>query len=259
MTKNLQFIINLTKKAGKIALENINKQIKVKKKGIGDASTDIDIKIENFLITNIKKKFPNHNIICEEEKNINNQSDYTWTIDPIDGTKYFLKGIKFFSTSIALWHNDKPIIGVVYNPGANDCYWAEEKRGSLLNGRKLTVSTTSKLSRALINIDFQEKKCDEEEKKLLEKRLINIHRNFYRVRAYGCGSLALCFLAQGYLDVYFDITGNQPIVDSGGGMIVAKEAGAKITNLEGKYPGVNTSHLVVTNGRIHNQVLNLLK
>ena len=127
-----------------------------------------------------------------------------------------------------------------------------------MNGKRLKVSKTKRISEAIIYLDFQAKNNTKTQEAILEKRLIKIYRNFYRFRTFGCGSLALCFLAQGYFDAYFDINGKQPIIDSGGGMIIAKEAGAKITNLHGKQPGLNANHMVITNAIIHQDLLKLL-
>lgn len=259
VSPDLKFIIELSKKAGRKILKSMDKASLIKSQDIRDVTTNLDLESERIITSAIQKKFPNHNIMREEEGNINNQSSYTWTIDPLDGTKYFYKGIKFFSVSIALWHNNTPVMGAVYNPGTNDCYWAEKNKGAFLNGKKLKVSKTKKISEAIIYLDFQAKNNTKIQEAILEKRLIKIYRNFYRFRTFGCGSLALCFLAQGYFDAYFDINGNQPIIDSGGGMIIAKEAGAKITNFQGKPPGLNANHMVITNARIHQALLKLLK
>ncbi len=259
MSQNLKFIIELSKKAGRKILKNVDNARLIKSQDIRDVTTNLDLESEKIITSAIQKKFPGHNIMREEEDNINNQSNYSWTIDPLDGTKYFYKGIKFFSVSIALWKNSEPIMGAVYNPCTNDCYWAEKNKGAFLNGKKLKVSKTKKISEAIIYLDFQAKNNTKIQEAILEKRLIKIYKNFYRFRTFGCGSLALCFLAQGYFDAYFDINGRQPIIDSGGGMIIAKEAGAKITDLNGKYPGMNANHMVITNNKIHDQVLKILK
>ena len=259
MSQNLKFIIELSKKAGRKILKNVDNARLIKSQDIRDVTTNLDLESEKIITSAIQKKFPGHNIMREEEDNINNQSNYSWTIDPLDGTKYFYKGIKFFSVSIALWKNNEPTIGVVYNPCTNDCYWAEKNKGAFLNGKKLQVSKIKNISEAIIYLDFQSKKHAKIQEEILEKRLLKIYKNFYRFRTFGCGSLALCFLAQGYFDAYFDINGSQPIIDSGGGMIIAKEAGAKITDLNGKYPGMNANHMVITNNKIHDQVLKILK
>ena len=90
------------------------------------------------------------------------------------------------------------------------------------------------------------------------KRLQLIMTRFYRYRLMGLGGQAMCYLAKGFFDAYFDITGREEIVDCGAGLAIASEAGAKITNLKGEYPGINASHLVVTNGKIHEELLELM-
>ncbi|MCK4553562.1 inositol monophosphatase [Candidatus Parcubacteria bacterium] len=259
MPLKLKFIIELAKRAGAKVLLGMDKIKYVKKNDIRDVSTDLDKQTEQLIVTAIQKKFPSHNIIREEGDNIDNQSDYTWIIDPIDGTKYFVNGIKFFTTSIGLWHKNKPVMGVIYNPGTKDCYWAEKNKGAFLNNKKLRVSQRNKLSEAIISIElYKIDQQTQQQKNILYKRLQNIINNFYRFRSFGCGSISLCYLAQGYFDAYFDLTGKEEITDLGAGLIIAKEAGAKITGLDNKFPGLNVNHLVVTNTKIHQDLLKLL-
>ena len=182
ISPNLKFIIELSKKAGRKILKNMDNARLVKSQDIRDVTTDLDLESERIITIAIQKKFPKHNIMREEEYNVDNQSSYTWTIDPIDGTKYFYQGIKFFSVSIALWKNSEPIMGVVYNPCTDDCYWAEKNKGAFLNGKKLKVSKTKKISEAIIYLDFQAKNNTKNQEAILEKRLIKIYKNFYRCK-----------------------------------------------------------------------------
>ena len=260
MAPQLDFVVDLTKSAGQQALKKLDQVRIVKtKQDCLDICTNADLETESYIAKSIQQKFPGHNIIREEEDNIDQQSDYTWTIDAIDGTSYFAKGIKFFATSVGLWHQDKPLMGVVYNPGTNDCYYAERGKGAFLDQKKLGVSSTEKLLESIIQVDLASfAQLSQSNKDVLYKRLQKIVQNCYRFRSYGCGSLALCYLAQGYLDAYFDLSGREQIEDLGAGLVIATEAGARTTDLGGKYPGLNVNHVLVTNGKIHQKMLQLL-
>lgn len=261
MTKELKFAIGLAKKSGKLILAALNEEQSASAKTVKrDICTSADLAAEKLIVEEIKSKFPTHNIIREEGKNIQNGSDYTWLIDALDGTKYFISGIKFFTTSIALWHKNKPIMGVIYQPGTDECWFAEKGKGVFLNDRKLKVAQEIQLKNSIISLDINHLSLlTKNEQKILFERLKKIAGNFYRFRVIGSGSLSLCYLAMGHFDAYFDLSGRQEMWDLGAGLIIAQEAGAKITDLNGSWPGIDSEHLVVTNGKIHDKVLKLLQ
>src|SRR3989338_6706289 len=261
MTKELKFAIGLAKKSGKLILAALNEEQSASAKTVKrDIYTSADLAAERLIVEEIKSKFPTHNIIREEGEEIRNGADYTWLVDALDGTKYFISGIKFFTTSIALWHKGSPILGVVYQPGTNECWFAEKGKGAFLNQRRLKTSMVDQLKDSIISLDINHLSLlTKNEQKKLFAWLKKVIGNFYRFRVIGSGSLSLCFLAMGHFDGYFDLSGRQEMKDLGAGLIVAQEAGAKITGLNGKWPGLNGSHLVVTNGKIHNKMLKLLQ
>ena len=121
------------------------------------------------------------------------------------------------------------------------------------------MSRVSDLKKSIISLDIARlNKLPKKEEILFLKRLKEIAKTFYRFRVLGQGALSLCYLAQGYFDAYCDLTSYTKIVDIGAGLVIAQEAGAKITDLNGKFPKLNTGYLVVSNGKIHNQLLELL-
>ena len=260
MSKELLLAIKLAKKSGQLILKGLKNQEIIKQKDVRDIETNLDLEVEKYCLTNIHKVFPGHNIIAEEEDDIMNNSDFTWVIDPIDGSKYLLNGIRIYTVSIGLWHKNKPYIGVIYNPNTKECYWAQTSKGAFLNGKKLEVSKISKTKEAIIGIDIPKiESLSNFERKEMERRLLIVSRNFYRFRVFGCGTLSLCYLAKGYFDAHFDLTGKEEIVDMGAGLVIAQEAGAKITDLSGKFPGMDCNNILITNGLIHEKVIELLK
>jgi len=260
MTQELKFAIKLAKEAGKIIMNGLDKVIIERSKlDKRDICTNIDEKVEKMLVSRIKKQYPHHKIYGEEYGKIKGESDYVWIIDPLDGTKYYSSGIKLFDVSIALWKGNLPIAGVVYLPATNDIYFAERGIGAFCNQKRIKVSGINKLSDSIIYLDITgSNKPKPNEQKTAMERLRLIFENVYRFRAFGLGAVACCYIAQGGLEGYFDLTGKEKILDIAAGITVAKEAGAKITGLDGKYHGQNTSHVVITNGKIHNEFLKLL-
>ena len=260
MSKELKFAIKLARDAGKILMDGLDKAV-VKRYKIDrrDIVTSMDLKSEELIVSRIKKEYPNHKIYSEECGKIKASSDYVWIIDPLDGTKYYAAGVNFFDLSIALWKGNEPVLGVVYSPASDDLYWAEKGKGAFCNNRKIKVSKINKLDEAIVYLEIAASdKLKPDEYKLAMERFELIFKNIYRFRGFGLGARACCYIAQGGYDAYFDLTGKEEILDLAAGIIIAKEAGAKITGLDGKFQSQDTSHVVITNGKIHNDFLKLL-
>ena len=143
----LSFSIELAKKAGAIQLSYFGNISSVDTKSTNaDLVTNADIESEKLIISEIKKKYPQHSILSEEADSITNNSQYTWIIDPLDGTTNFAHNLPIFAVSIALKKANETICGVVFNPAANKCFYAERNKGAFLDEKK---------NKAKINIKFK--------------------------------------------------------------------------------------------------------
>lgn len=259
MGKELKFAIGLAKEAGEILMNGFDKvkieRVKADKMHI---LTNMDLEAEKIIIEKIRQRHPTHKVHSEECGRISGKEDCIWLIDPLCGTKYYAKRIKLFNVSIALWKGDEPILGVVHLPAVGDTYWAEKDKGAFCNNRKIRVSGIDKLKESRVCLTTTgSNKLTQDEYKLAVSRLELLLRNTYRFYAFSFGA-ALCFMAQGGFDAFFDLTGQEDILDMAAGMVIAKEAGAKITGLDGKFHGQDANHLVITNGKIHSDFLKLL-
>lgn len=259
MSKELKFAIEIAKEAGQILMDGLGKVKVVKTKADKlHIVTNMDLGSENLIIEKIKQKYPRHQIYGEEFGRIKGESDYVWILDALCGTKYYAKGIKLFNVSIALWKGDEPILGVVYLPAVGDMYWAEKDKGAFCNNKKIKVSDVNRLDESRVCFcATSSNKLTRDEYSLVAKRLEMLLRNVYRFYNFGF-SAPVCFMAQGGFEAFFDLTGKESILDMAAGIVIAKEAGATITGLDGKFHGQDTSHLVITNGKIHNEFLKLL-
>ncbi|HLD87072.1 MAG TPA: inositol monophosphatase family protein, partial [Candidatus Nanoarchaeia archaeon] len=136
-----QTAILAARKAGALLLRHFGKKIPgIRKKEGKSLVTDLDIACNDLIVGMIKKRFPTHNIITEETSPINQQSQYTWHIDPIDGTHNFIRGIPLFGVSIACARNGKVELGVIYLPLFRKMYVAQKGKGAFLNGKRIRVS-----------------------------------------------------------------------------------------------------------------------
>ena len=133
----LSFSLDLAKKTGELQLSYFGNISSLDRKSTNiDLVTNADIESENLIISRIKKAYPEHSIISEETDSIINNSEYTWIIDPLDGTTNFTHNLPIFAVSIALKKGNEMLSGVVFNPAADKCFYAEKDKGAFLNDKK---------------------------------------------------------------------------------------------------------------------------
>ncbi len=260
MIEQLKFAVHLAKKAGDMLVDGFDscflKNPQLYKR---DEVTNMDLESEKMIIGLIKKKYPGHKIISEECGKIEGKSDYVWIIDPLDGTKYYSAGIKLCNVLISLWKGNMPLVGVVYMPFTKDIYWAEKGGGAFFNHKKISVSKVNSFKESVAYVDAtKSNQLSKREKDVAAKRLGVILKNSYRLRGISLGPAPLCYIAQGIAEAFFDLTGKERIWDLAAGFVIVKEAGGRITSLDGKFHGQDISNVVVTNDKIHNEFLKLL-
>jgi myo-inositol-1(or 4)-monophosphatase len=252
----LTFAIGLAKEAGKIQMEYFGNISTIEKKSTNiDLVTIADKKSEKYIIDGINKRYPNHSILSEEIGNIDNNSDYLWIIDPLDGTTNFTHNLPIYSVSIGLVKNNKTTIcGVVYNPAADKCFYAEKDKGAYLNDKKINVTSSNTLSDSLIVTGFPY---------LHDKRYdisFNIFKDFYDrtrgLRRLGAASLDLCFVAMGRFDGYYEYS-LKPW-DICAGSLIARESGARVTDWDNGLLPENGSRILASNGKIHDMMVKIL-
>ena len=138
-------IIKTAKDAGKLIMKHYGNIKSINEKANRSYFTNVDLASEKLIISSIIKKFPKHNIVTEESKPINNKSDYTWYIDPIDGTHNYIRKFPLFGVSIGVAYKGKMKYGVINLPCFNELYFAEKDKGALLNGKGIKVSNNKEL------------------------------------------------------------------------------------------------------------------
>lgn len=153
------FIKKLLIETSKIALDNFGKVVgRIKKEDSSQVLTDTDLEIGSYIVDEIKKNYPDHNIIDEETGVIDKKSDFTWVVDPIDGTANFAVGVPTYGTMIGLLENDIPIAGGMSLPSFDQIVIAQKTKGAYLNGKRTRVSAETDLSKVLIAVGTDSKK-----------------------------------------------------------------------------------------------------
>ena len=250
----IEFLKQLARQAGAIALAD---GLRLKAANIHtkatahDLVTDTDRKVEQFITSELKKQFPEYGIYGEETGRNHADREYCFVIDPIDGTASFIHGLPNWCVSIGLTRNGKSIAGVIYQPVLDDLYYAEEGKGSFLNGIRMHVTERTELSDCILVTGLACLRALWKEENNL-KFISRIAPELSDLRKYGSAALDCCNTAHGVVDGYWVLT-LQPY-DIAAGVIIAREAGAVITDLFGQ-DGYPSRGFLCTNGKIHEKVL----
>lgn len=235
------------------------KTLRIKQKSRpGDLVTQADKEVEKFLIQKIKRTFPLHEILGEETGNSKHQvagekkNEFRWIIDPIDGTKNFIRNIPFFAVSIGLEHRGTRIVGVVYNPAQKNMFAAEKGKGASQNGKKIHVSKVKTMQDSLFATGFHP--AYKHENLEIFKEIIN---NTQGIRRFGSAALDLCYVANGTFDGFWEF-GLYPW-DIAAGALILTEAGGRITNTDGTPLQYDQKAMLATNTKIHAEAVKTMK
>lgn len=250
-SKELKIAIQAAQKAEKILLKYFNKPIKktIKKNDTVDYVTEVDLMVEKEIIKIIKANFPNHDILAEEGKQINKKSDYRWIIDPLDGTTNYLHGLPLFATCIALEYKGEIILGVINLPTEKSLYYAQKGMGSYKNNVKISVSSTNYIKNSFMVFTFDKKV----KPRLNTVKLINnIINDFQSAIATQSSGVSFALLSEGKFDGSFDYG---DYWDFAAGIIIAKEAGAIVTDWHGNDYLENSGYILAANPKLHTELL----
>ena len=252
----LEFAIDLSRKTGQLLRHSFQqtKQISYKSSPI-DPVTQFDEAAEKLLTDHINERFPDHHVVAEEGTNSSGSSNYRWHIDPLDGTVNFAHGFPQFCVSLALYEGDKPLIGVVYDPMRDECFYAMAGDGAYLNGRRLRVSETDDLLHSLLATGYPYDKHTSELDNLKETAIML--KACQGLRRAGSAALDIAYVAAGRLDGYWEYKLNS--WDVAAATLLVTEAGGQVTMIDGEPFVLNSQcHLIVSNGRVHQQMADLL-
>lgn len=215
----------------------------------------VDQRAEEILVKELETIIPTARFITEEETvTQSNETDWTWIIDPLDGTTNFIHKIPAFSVSIGLVHKQIPVAGVIYHIIADEMFTAWSGGGAYLNGRHITTSNTNKISDAVIATGFPYKRTDVKSLVRILETMITEARG---IRRFGSAAIDLAFTACGRFDAYYE--GSINPWDVAAGIIIAREAGAKVTGIDGEDEPLYLGHILVSNKILHPIVLQLIK
>ncbi|GAA1022088.1 MULTISPECIES: inositol monophosphatase family protein [Amycolatopsis] len=228
-------------------------------KGDRDLVTDLDLRIQREVQAFLAHATPEIGFLGEEQGggSIDPSTPQVWTLDPIDGTSNFAHGIPLCATQLALVRHGKPVVGVVVAPFLNLSYSAVEGAGARCNGKPIQASTNANLARAIVSLGDYATGAGATEK---NRRRFDVTQalaeNVERVRMFGSAALDLAFVAEGRTDACV-ILSNKPW-DTAAGVLVAREAGALVTDIEGKQHTTDSAETVGASAAIHRALTEVL-
>ena len=255
MDPTLSDIEILARTAGGILRSGFGKAIEIDHKGVIDFVTEMDRKSENYLIQNIKERFPSHRVVSEESGIIPGNSEQTWYIDPLDGTINYAHRIPIFSVSIAYVEMGQVVLAGIYDPMHGEYYSAERDKGAWLDGNPLKVSEELTLDQSLLVTGFPYDIRTDPHNNLDNYARLTLQS--LGVRRLGSAAIDLAYVASGRFDGFWEVR----IFpwDIAAGSLVVEEAGGKVTDLNGGIDFLTPlPSIIATNGRIHEEMLAIL-
>lgn len=256
-------MLNIAKKAAREAGRFISQSADrvdstmIANKGQHDYVTEVDTRVENHIIEIIKEAYPSHSFLAEESGSSENQeNDYQWIIDPIDGTTNFIHGIPQYAISIALMHKGKLEVAVVYDPIKNEEFTAERGKGAQLNNRRIRVSQIKNMQDAVIGTGFPFRPDQENIMDMYFDQAKNVAKETAGIRRAGAASLDLAYVAAGRLDGFWEY-GLQPW-DIAAGILLIQEAGGLLSDPKGGSDYLKQGNLVCATPKLFKPLLQLL-
>jgi myo-inositol-1(or 4)-monophosphatase len=230
--------------------------LQVSLKGPANFVTAADRKAEETLYAELSKARPNYGFLGEEGgRRDGSDTTHTWIVDPLDGTTNFLHGIPQFAISIGLERSGTIVAGVIYNPITDELYTAERGKGAFLNDRRLRVANRKRLADSVIACGLPH--LGRGDLPLGLKELGAVQDKVAGLRRFGAAALDLAFVAAGRIDAYWER--NISPWDIAAGLLLVREAGGFVTDIDGNDAMFTKHHIVAGNETVHRELQGLLK
>ncbi|KWN81147.1 inositol monophosphatase family protein [Burkholderia ubonensis] len=253
-------MLNIAVKAARRAGQIINRAsldldlIEIRKKQQNDFVTEVDKAAEDAIIETLKTAYPDHAILAEESGESDNESEFEWIIDPLDGTTNFIHGFPYYCVSIALAHKGVVTQAVVYDPNKNDLFTATRGRGAYLNDRRIRVGRRDRLSDSLIGTGFPFREKDGLD--AYARLFTEMTQACTGLRRPGAAALDLANVAAGRLDGFFEQGIN--VWDMAAGSLLITEAGGLVGNYMGEADFLHRHEIVAANPKVYAQMIPIL-
>jgi myo-inositol-1(or 4)-monophosphatase len=258
--RDLKFLCSEIENAAREAAEFIRKESRTfnindtELKGLNNFVTYIDKGSEKMLIEKLSPLIPEAGFIAEEGTSEKRGLKYNWIIDPLDGTTNFLHGLRPYAISIGLMEDNEIVAGVVHEVGGDETFTAWKNGGAWLNGKRIHVSVTPKLSGSLAATGFPYNIFDRLTPYM--NLLTFLVKNTHGVRRLGSASIDLAYVACGRFDLFFEY--DLKIWDIAAGMLIVREAGGRFSDFSGNMTGLSGDETIASNALIYAEILEII-
>lgn len=257
---DLQNITNqvrdLAMKAGKFIQDEVSKLklSDIETKSSNNFVTYVDKKSEEMIVEKLSSIIPNSGFIAEENPQLH-PSEFTWIIDPLDGTTNFIHGVPLYSISIGLMNENEMILGVIYEVNLNEMFYTWKNASSYLNGHTIKVSPTRNLAGSLFATGFPYYDYGRLEPYLNFFKFMM--KNSHGIRRLGSAAADLAYVACGRYDGFYEY-GLSPW-DVAAGSLIVKNAGGTVTDFNGKNDFIFGKEIIATNSKVYPEFLEAFK
>jgi histidinol-phosphatase len=248
----LQAALEAARAAAEVISGYYQRNLEIRTKADQTPVTEADVRAEETIRTLLARRFPNHGFYGEETGQHDLGAESVWLVDPIDGTKSFVRQCPFFSTQIALLRGGRLVLGVSSAPAYGEIAWAEHGAGAYLNDRPIHVSPTQELAASIVSTGNLKTLAHSAQ----WPKLGALIRQVSRIRGYG-DFLHYHLLARGALEVVIESDVN--ILDIAALVVIVREAGGTFTDLAGGEVTLETTSVLASNGRLHAPVRAVLE
>jgi len=246
----IEVAIAAAKEAGQIILANFGSERQVSHKSKGNLVTDVDILSEKFILELLQNEYPSFGVLSEESNSSAPLADYSWIVDPLDGTNNYTFGIPFFCVNVALVKGEDIMLGVTYDPVRDELFHARKGQGAYLNGSPIQVSKEGSLQASLVGLDLGYSHERGVEMLQIVDRLWG---QAHCLRLMGSSSLGLAYVACGRVNLYF----HRYLFpwDIASGLLLIREAGGEVIDWQGEPAKFRATELIASNNRLAQEFL----
>ncbi|WP_432712194.1 inositol monophosphatase family protein [Pedobacter sp.] len=220
-------------------------------KGLNDLVSYVDKTAEEHLVANLAELIPDAGFTTEEET-VNSKGEvYNWIIDPLDGTTNFIHGVPTYSISIALYENDEPVLGIVYEINRGEMFYSYKGGSAYLNNKVISVSKNNKLAASLLGTGFPYYNFEQQAQYMA--LLSEMMRSCHGVRRIGSAAVDLAYVACGRFDAFYEY--NLNAWDVAAGAFLVQQAGGRVLNFTGGTEFLESRQILATNALIDGEIL----
>jgi myo-inositol-1(or 4)-monophosphatase len=256
MNDVLTRVSDIARQAGRVQRARFGHVRHIEFKGAINLVTEVDRECEALIVSELRKSFPNDDILAEEGSGSECGCARKWIVDPLDGTVNFAHGFPFFCVSIALEEAGELTTGVIYDPNRDEIFTAAKGLGAHMNGEPIRVTGETELSQSMVATGFAYNVQEEERFDNLGNfaRFVKLAR---AVRRPGSAAIDLAWLACGRLDGFWELF-LRPW-DMAAGVCIIREAGGLVTSFDGSPYDLYGTQILASNGKIHAQMMIVLE